>query len=196
VQTIRDILDNKGLALTCTTDFLPAMLESLNAPPDLVVTDSQVFARVNAAVPRDVRLTSFSILMARYKGDLATFVRGARAIDSLREDDSVLIAEACTHHALEGDIAREKLPGWLRKKVGPGLTVDVSAGPTLPENLSRYALILHCGACMFTRKQLMSRLIQAEARGVPITNYGTAIAALNGILERVVELFPEILSAR
>lgn len=192
VQTIRDILDYKGLALTCTTDRLGDMLASLKSPPDLVVTDSQVFAAVNAALPRSVPLTSFSILMARYKGDLGTFVAGARKIDALVESDRVLIAEACTHHQLEDDIGREKLPKWLRKKVGPGLTVDVASGPSLPDNIGEYALILHCGGCMFTRRQLMSRLIQADAEGVPVTNYGTAIAALNGILERVVEIFPEI----
>lgn len=192
VQTIRDILDNGGLALTCTADRLGTMLDALKKAPDLVVTDSQVFAQVNAALPRDVPLTSFSILMARCKGDLAAFVRGARKIDALTEGDRVLIAEACTHHALEGDIARQKLPGWLRQKIGPGLTVDIASGPAFPDNLAEYALILHCGACMFTRKQLMSRLIQAGAAGVPVTNYGTAIAALNGILERVTEMFPEI----
>ncbi len=191
VQTIRDILDHGGLALTSTTRTFEILLSSLNGDPDLVVTDSQVFAEVDAILPRRVPLTSFSILMARYKGDLATFVDGARRIGSLTEHDRVLIAEACTHHPLEGDIGREKLPQWLRQKVGPGLTVDIACGQDFPKDLARYALILHCGACMFTRKQLMSRLIQAGAEHVPITNYGTAIAALNGILERVVEIFPE-----
>lgn len=191
VQTLRDILDHGGLGLMCTMDAFETMLASLKTKPELVVTDSQVFPQVNAALAQDVPLTSFSILMARYKGDLATFVRGARVIYDLKETDKVLIAEACTHHQLEGDIARQKLPDWLRNKAGEKLTVDVVSGPTLPENLAQYALILHCGACMFTRKQLMSRLIRAGAEDVPITNYGTAIAALNGMLERVVAIFPE-----
>ncbi len=190
VQVIRDILDNKGLALTVTTDFLPDMLASLNSKPDLVITDSQVFAKVNETVPRDVPLTSFSIVMARSKGDLKTFVAGARAIETLTENDKVLVAEACTHAPLTEDIGREKLPRWLRQKVGQNLTVDIAAGLDFPENLKQYSLILHCGGCMFTRKQLMSRLIRAEAEGVPITNYGIAAAAMNGILDRVTEVFP------
>lgn len=192
VQTIRDILDYGGLAHICTADRLGDMLSSLCGAPDLVVTDSQVFASVDAALPRSVRLTSFSILMARYKGDLETFVAGARKIDELTGNDRVLIAEACTHHAMDGDIGRQKLPAWLREKAGGGLTVDVASGPSFPDNISDYSLIVHCGACMFTRKQLMSRLVRARAAGVPVANYGTAIAALNGILERVVEIFPEI----
>ena len=191
VQTMRDILDHRGLGLMCTMSEFGALLAALKEKPDLVVTDSQVFPQVNAILPPDVPLTSFSILMARHKGDLATFVRGARTIRNLQETDKVLIAEACTHHPLEGDIGRQKLPAWLRKAVGEKLTVDVVCGPTFPDNLAQYALILHCGACMFTRKQLMSRLIQAGAEDVPITNYGTAIAALNGMLERVVAIFPE-----
>lgn len=191
VQTLRDILDHHAIALVATMTEFGLLLGSLKEQPDLVVTDSQVFAQVNALLPRGVPLTSFSILMARYKGDLAMFTNGARRIESLKETDKVLIAEACTHHALEGDIGRKKLPAWLRQKAGDGLTVDVASGADFPGNLTEYALIIHCGACMFTRKQLMSRLIKAEAAGVPITNYGVAIAALSGILERVVEMFPE-----
>lgn len=192
VQTLRDVLDHHALALLVTMAECDILLNSLKEKPDLVVTDSQVFAQVNALLPREVPLTSFSILMARYKGDLETFVNGARKIATLKETDKVLIAEACTHHALEGDIGRQKLPAWLKQKAGPGLTVDVVSGFTFPDNLAEYSLIVHCGACMFTRKQLMSRLIQADAVNVPITNYGTAIAAINGILERVVEMFPEV----
>jgi len=191
VQTLRDILDHKAVAMMATMAEFEMMLGALKKHPDLVVTDSQVFARVDALLPRSVPLTSFSILMARYKGDLGMFTNGARRIETLRETDKVLISEACTHHALEGDIGRVKLPAWLRQKVGEGLSVDVQAGASFPDNLTEYALIIHCGACMFTRKQLMSRLIQAEAAGVPITNYGVAIAALSGILERVTEIFPE-----
>lgn len=191
VQVIRDVLDNRGLALTATMDMFPRLLDSLKEPPSLVITDSQVFPQVNSLLPRDVPLTSFSIVMARSKGDLETFVRGARAINNLKESDRVLVAEACTHAPLEEDIGREKLPRWLRQRVGEGLTVDVSAGLDFPANLKEYSLILHCGGCMFTRKQLMSRLIKADAENVPITNYGVAIAAINGILERVTEIFPE-----
>lgn len=192
VQTLRDIFDHGGIAHMATMKELPQLFASLTGQPDLVVTDSQVFPQVDALLPRTVPLTSFSILMARYKGELGTFVKGARRIALLQPSDRVLIAEACTHHPLDGDIGRQKLPNWLREKVGEGLAVDVVSGPTLPEDLSGYALILHCGACTFNRKQLMSRLIRAEAAGVPVTNYGTAIAAMNGILDRVVELFPEI----
>ena len=191
VQMIRDILDNGGLALTATLDQFPKLLDSLKEPPALVITDSQVFQQVNSILPRNVPLTSFSIVMARNKGDLSTFVRGARAIYELKESDKVLVAEACTHAPLEEDIGREKIPRWLRERVGSGLTVDISTGLDFPANLKEYSLILHCGGCMFTRKQLMSRMIKADAENVPITNYGIAIAAINGILERVIEVFPE-----
>ena len=192
VQVIRDILDHKGLALMATTDQFPSLLSALKEPPALVITDSQVFASVNAALPRSVPLTSFSIVMARSKGDLSAFVRGAKAIETLKEDSKVLIAEACTHAPLAEDIGREKLPRWLRERYGSGLAVNISAGIDFPSDLKSYSLILHCGGCMFTRKQLMSRLIRAEAENVPITNYGVAIAYLNGILERVTEIFPEM----
>lgn len=192
VQTIRDILDYGGLALTAKDSELPFLLKALSAPPSLVITDSQVFPKVRDMLDPATRLTSFSVLMARYKGDLATFVRGARKINTLKESDKVLIAEACTHHALEDDIGRTKIPRWLKQKVGEGLQVDIAAGIDFPPNLKEYALIVHCGGCMFTRKQLMARLIQADAADVPITNYGTLIAALNNMLERVVSIFPEI----
>ncbi len=195
VQVIRDILDNGGLALTATLDQFPRLLESLKEPPALVITDSQVFPQVNSLLPRDVPLTSFSIVMARNKGDLATLVKGARAISGLKESDRILVAEACTHAPLEEDIGREKLPRWLRERVGNGLTVDISTGLNFPANLKEYSLILHCGGCMFTRKQLMSRMIKADAENVPITNYGIAIAEINGILERVTEVFPEFKKA-
>lgn len=191
VQVIRDVLDNGGLALTATLDQFPKLLASLTEPPALVITDSQVFLQVNSLLSGNVPLTSFSIVMARNKGDLPTFVRGAMAIRSLRETDRILVAEACTHAPLEEDIGREKIPRWLRQRVGEGLTVDICAGLDFPENIKEYSLILHCGGCMFTRKQLMSRLIKADAENVPITNYGVAIAEINGILERVIEVFPD-----
>lgn len=191
VQVIRDVLDNGGLVSLATADNYARLLASLKEKPALVVTDSQVFAAVESLTPPDVPLTSFSIVMARAKGDLQTFIRGARAIAGLTEGDKVLVAEACTHAPLEEDIGREKLPRWLRQKVGAGLTVDVATGLDFPPNLKEYSLILHCGGCMFTRKQLMSRLIKADAENVPITNYGVAIAQLNGILDRVTSVFPE-----
>lgn len=189
VQTIRDILDNGGMALSCTADRFPQMLAALKEPPALVITDSQVFGYVNGVLPRSVPLTSFSILMARAKGELAAFIEGARAIENLKDGDKVLIAEACTHAPLTEDIGREKLPRWLREKAGENLTAEIATGLDFPANLKEYKLILHCGGCMFTRKQLMSRIIEAQAAGVPITNYGIAIAQLNGILDRVTEMF-------
>ncbi|MDO5116335.1 MAG: [FeFe] hydrogenase H-cluster maturation GTPase HydF [Synergistaceae bacterium] len=189
VQVIRDILDHCGLPLVCTADNFRLMLGALKEPPALVITDSQVFAGVNALLPREVPLTSFSIIMARAKGELSAFIEGAKAIDKLKQGDKVLIAEACTHAPLNEDIGREKLPRWLRERAGEGLSVNISTGLDFPKNLSDYALILHCGGCMFTRKQLMSRIIEAQAAKVPITNYGVAIAQLNGILERVTEIF-------
>lgn len=189
VQVIRDVLDNGAMALTVKDTELENILAVLNKKPDLVITDSQVFKKVNEIIPKDVPLTSFSILMARYKGNLNMFVKGAKAINSLKPGDKVLIAEACTHHALKNDIAREKLPFWLNQKAGGNLDIVVNTGVDFPENLSEFKLILHCGSCMFTRKQLMSRLIKAEEKNVPITNYGIAIAELNGILDRVVSMF-------
>lgn len=192
VQVIRDILDHGGMPLVATLDRFPDLLASLKELPGLTITDSQVFPQVEDILPADARLTSFSIIMARSKGDLGSFVRGARAIASLKESDKVLIAEACTHAPLEEDIGRVKIPRWLRKKYGEGLTVDVATGLDFPDNLKDYSIIIHCGGCMFTRKQLMSRLIRAEAENVPITNYGVTIAALNGMLDRVISVFPEL----
>ena len=192
VQVIRDVLDNDCMALTVKDTELQDILGTLNKKPDLVITDSQVFKKVNEILPKDVPLTSFSILMARYKGNLQMFVEGARAIKNLRPGDKVLIGEACTHHALKGDIAREKLPLWLNAKVGGELNIEVKSGIDFPEDLSQYKLVIHCGSCMFTRKQLMSRLIRAEEQKVPMTNFGVAIAEINGILDRVVNMFPEL----
>lgn len=192
VQVIRDILDNDAMALTVKDTELEDLLASLKDKPDLIITDSQIFKKVNALVPKDVPLTSFSILMARYKGSLEMFIKGAKAIDTLKEGDKILIAEACTHHALKGDIAREKLPTWLQEKAGCQLDIRVNSGADFPEDLETYKLIVHCGSCMFNRKQLMSRLIKAESLAVPITNFGIAIAHINGILPRVTSMFPGI----
>ncbi|MBU3183582.1 [FeFe] hydrogenase H-cluster maturation GTPase HydF [Clostridium estertheticum] len=189
VQIIRDLLDNDVMALVVKDSELGNILAALKVKPDLVITDSQVFKKVNSIIPKDVPLTSFSILMARYKGDLDTLVKGARAIDTLKPGDKVLIAEACTHHPLEGDIGREKLPKWLNEKVGGNLDITVCAGSGFPEDLSAYKLIVHCGACMFNRQQLMSRIGKANIVELPITNFGIAIAHINGILDRVLSAF-------
>ena len=185
VQAIRDALDHEASVIVVReNNFLP-MLENLKNPPELVVCDSQVVKRVSAEIPPGIPCTTFSILFARLKGDLATLVRGAAAIKSLKAGDKVLIAEACTHHAADDDIGRVKIPNALQKYVGGSLQIDVCAGRDYPENLTEYKLIVHCGGCMFNRTEILSRLQAAEAAGVPITNYGIAIAALNGILDKV-----------
>ncbi len=191
VQIIRDLLDNDAMALVVKDSELEDILASLKDKPDLVITDSQIFKKVNSIIPKDVPLTSFSILMARYKGDLHSLVKGARAIDTLKIGDKVLIAEACTHHPLEGDIGREKLPIWLQEKVGGKLDITVCVGSSFPEDLSEFKLIVHCGACMFNRQQLMSRIKKANMEELPITNFGIAIAHINGILDRVLSAFKE-----
>lgn len=186
VQVTRDLLDLKCRVVSVTTDGLEPVLKLLVKPPDLVITDSQVFGYVNKVLPPEIRLTSFSILMAKYKGDIHEMVRGAKAIGDLTPKDRVLIMEACTHHALKGDIAREKLPNWLRQRVGEGLTIDVFSGTGFPDNIESYKLIVHCGGCMLGRKGMLAKTAMAVKVEVPITNFGTAIAYLNGILDRVV----------
>ena len=185
VQTIRDLLDHRCLVMSCTTDKLDEALSALKQPPKWIITDSQVFKTVYDKKPKESRLTSFSVLFANYKGDLSEFVPGAAAIERPPEHSKVLIAEACTHAPLSEDIGREKLPRMLRNKVGQGLAVDVVGGPAFPEDLSGYDLIIHCGACMFNRRHVMSRIDRAKSQGVPITNYGVAIAKLSGILDKI-----------
>lgn len=185
-QTIRELLDRECLISACTTDRMESALGSLAAPPKLIVTDSQVFARVSKMAPKESMLTSFSVLFARYKGDIKSFVAGASAIDRLTASSRILIAEACTHAPQEEDIGRVKIPAMLRKRVGEELRVDVAGGSDFPEDLSPYDLIIHCGACMFNRRHVLSRIARAEAQGIPITNYGIAIAYLTGILDDVV----------
>jgi [FeFe] hydrogenase H-cluster maturation GTPase HydF len=185
VQTIRDLLDHKCTVICTTADQLDSALSALANPPSLIITDSQVFPLVFAKKPPESRLTSFSVLFAAYKGDLQSFVEGAAAIDRLNEHSKVLIAEACTHAPLEEDIGRVKIPAMLRKRYGSSLTVDVVSGSDFPKDLTGYDLIIHCGACMFNKKHVMSRIAQAEAQGVPITNYGVTIAKVTGILEQV-----------
>lgn len=187
VQIIRDILDNDALALTVKDSELKDMLLSLKKEPDLIITDSQMFKEVNAVISPHLKLTSFSILMARYKGDLNLFVSGAKTINNLKPGDTILIAEACTHHSLNGDIAREKLPKLLEKKCGGKLNIEVVTGIDFPKDLSKYKLILQCGSCMFTRRQLLSRLEIIKSSNIPVTNFGVALAELNGILDRACD---------
>ena len=184
VQVIRELLDRGCVPHCCTPASLPAALASLAALPDLVITDSQVFKAVNEAIPTECPLTSFSVLLAGAKGDIHTFVEGARAIDSLKPGSRVLIAEACTHVPDTEDIGRVKIPALLRKRV-PDLQVDIAAGNDFPEDLSPYSLIVHCGACVATARLVRSRIRKAHLAGVPITNYGICIAHLTGILNRI-----------
>lgn len=188
VQVIRDILDNGGMPIVVTLDNLEAGLEIFQGRPDLVITDSQVFGVVNKKLSKDVPLTSFSIIMARSKGDLETLYRGAKKIESLQSGDKVLIAEACTHHQLKGDIAREKLPLLLEEKV-KGLVIENCSGKNFPKNIDEYKLVIHCGSCMLNRAETMSRIGECDEEEIPITNFGMAIAELNGILDRVMEIF-------
>lgn len=190
VQVIRDILDNGGIPTVVTLDNLKEGLAIFQGKPDLVITDSQVFKTVDETLNREVPLTSFSIIMARAKGDLETLYRGAKRINSLKEGDKVLIAEACTHHQLKGDIAREKLPMLLQKKVGR-LEIDNCSGKDFPEDISKYSLVIHCGSCMLNRAETISRLGECSNKEIPITNFGMAIAEINGILDRVMEIFKE-----
>lgn len=185
VQTIRDLLDNKCLVLSVTTDRLQQALDSLKEPPKLIITDSQVFAKVYAMKPLQSMLTSFSALFAGHKGDIKEFVQGAQAIDTLRDGTRILIAEACTHKPLDGDIGRQQIPALLRKYTGAELAIDVVPGNAFPADLSPYALVIHCGACMFNRKYMTNRIAAAKAQAVPITNYGIALAKMNGILEHI-----------
>lgn len=185
VQTIRDLLDHKCLVMSCTTDCLEETLAALAYPPKLIITDSQVFKTVYDKKPKESLLTSFSVLFAGYKGDIDSFISGAAAIDALTETSHVLIAEACTHAPLTEDIGREKIPRMLRKKVGEGLAIDIVSGTDFPEDLSGYDLVIHCGACMFNRKYVLSRVERAKTQGTPITNYGVALAKLTGILDKI-----------
>ena len=188
VQTLRDILDHHAYAIVVTEEHLESALRRLKEPPALVVTDSQAFEAVSSVTPADVPLTGFSILFARFKGNLDELVKGAYAIDTLQPDNKVLIAEACTHHPVDGDIGREKIPKWLQEKTG-SLDINIVAGRDFPDDIARYKLIIHCGSCMLNRKELLSRIEKARVADVPITNYGVAIAHLHGILDRAMEPF-------
>ena len=191
-QTIRDLLDAGAAALVVRDTELAELLRSLGKKPSVVITDSQAFAKVKDIVPDDVRLTSFSILMARYKGFLETAVAGAAAIERLQDGDRVLISEGCTHHRQCDDIGTVKLPNWLRKYTGKDIVIETSSGKGFPEDLSPYKLVIHCGGCMLNEREMRYRRQFAGDSGVPFTNYGTAIAYMNGILKRTLSVFPNL----
>lgn len=187
VQILRDILDNDAIAIVAKEDQLQDALKNLSNKPKLVITDSQVFKIVAAQLPEDINLTSFSILFARQKGDLQTLIDGAKAIDDLRAGDKVLIAEACTHNRTHEDIGMVKIPNLLRKQVGGELKFVWASGFTMPEDLSEYKLIVHCGGCMITRREMLLRMMKAGQQKVPMVNYGIAIAYMTGILTRSLQ---------
>lgn len=188
VQTLRDLLDSDCITLCVKESELSAAIDNLKTPPSLVITDSQAFKNVSQIVPDDIPLTSFSILFARLKGDLNAFINGAKAIDSLKDGDKVLILESCSHHAIDDDIGRVKIPNLLRKRTGKNLIIENISGHDFPD-ISAYKLIIHCGACMTNRKEVLSRILIASKKGVPITNYGVAISYCLGISDRAVEIF-------
>jgi len=185
VQTIRELLDRKCLVMSATTDNLDEALMALANPPHVIITDSQVFKEVYEKKPKESKLTSFSVLFAGYKGDIDYYVKSASAIETLNETSKVLIAEACAHAPMTEDIGRVKIPRLLRKKAGDKLKIDIVSGTDFPEDLKQYDLIIHCGACMFNRKYVLSRIEKAKEQNVPITNYGITIAYLSGILDKI-----------
>lgn len=193
-QTIRDVLESGAISVVTRETELPQTLLALGKKPALVITDSQAFKKVNADTPADVPLTSFSILFARYKGDLKEAVHGAAQLDKLQDGDTVLISEGCTHHRQCGDIGTVKLPNWIRKYTGKELNFAFTSGGEFPEYLSPYALVVHCGGCMLNEREMKARIARAVSQNVPITNYGICIAQVHGILKRSVELFPEVIS--
>ena len=191
-QTIRDVLESGAISVVTRETELPQTLRALGKKPALVITDSQAFQKVNADTPADVPLTSFSILFARYKGDLKEAVHGAAQLDKLQNGDTVLISEGCTHHRQCGDIGTVKLPNWIRKYTGKELSFEFTSGGEFPEDLSPYALIVHCGGCMLNDREMKARIARAVAQNVPITNYGICIAQVHGILRRSVEMFGDV----
>ena len=193
-QTIRDIIDAGCSAFVCQDTELPGVLSALKAPPRMVITDSQAFGRVSKMVPTTIPLTSFSILFARYKGDLFSQVRGAAALSTLSDGDRVLISEGCTHHRQCGDIGTVKLPAWVKKFSGADVDITFTSGGEFPSDLSPYKLVIHCGACMLNETEMQSRIARTKEQGIPICNYGVAIAHCTGILRRSLELFPEAIA--
>lgn len=194
-QTIRDLLDAGAAAIVVKETELKSTLDNLGKKPALVVTDSQVFSQVDAILPKSIPLTSFSILFARYKGDLSTVVEGANALDALEDHDTVLICEGCTHHRQCDDIGTVKLPGWIREYTKKQLQFEFTSGTEFPADLTKYRLIIHCGGCTLNEREMKYRLKCAADASVPITNYGTAIAFLKGILHRSTQVFTEMISA-
>lgn len=188
VQTLRDLLDNNCVSVVVKESELKSAIDNLKIAPSLVVTDSQAFKNVSEIVPENISLTSFSILFARLKGDLNAFSQGAKSIEKLQDGDRVLILESCTHHAIEDDIGRVKIPNLLRKKTGKNLIIDNIAGHDFPD-ISKYKLIIHCGACMTNRREVLSRILLASENNVPITNYGICISYCLGILQRALKIF-------
>jgi len=192
-QVVRDILENDAMVVACKEFELEATLEKLKGKIDLVITDSQAFELVSALTPPEIPLTSFSILFARYKGDLMELMKGAKHIQSLQEGDKILIAEGCTHHRQKDDIGTVKIPKWLRKYTGLDFEFTHFAGHGYPEDLDQYKLVIHCGACMLNEKEVLHRIEEAVTRKTPIVNYGVLIAYLHGIFDRALEVFPEVL---
>jgi [FeFe] hydrogenase H-cluster maturation GTPase HydF len=190
IQVIREALDSDAMCMVVKERELTAALDRLPRPPKLVICDSQVVLKASADTPVSIPLTTFSILMARFKGDLVKLARGAAAIDRLQPGDRVLIAESCSHHSLSDDIGRVKIPRWLRQYAGGNLEIDVKAGNDFPDDLTPYKLIVHCGGCTINRKHMMTRIFRADRQGVPITNYGLAISLVQGVLARSLECFP------
>lgn len=191
-QTIRDILESGGISVVVKETELAETLKKLGTPPKIVITDSQAFGMVNKIVPKDILLTSFSILFARYKGNLETAVCGAKALDGLKDGDKILISEGCTHHRQCGDIGTVKLPAWLKKHTSAEVSLNFTSGTEFPDDLSGYSAVIHCGGCMLNEREMKYRYKCAEDQGVPITNYGIAIAHMHGILKRSVEPFEDI----
>lgn len=188
VQTLRDLLDSNCISIVVKENELKNALENLKTPPSLVITDSQAFKQVSEIVPDSIPLTSFSILFARLKGDLEAFSKGAKAIDKLQDGDRVLILESCTHHAIEDDIGRVKIPNLLKQKTGKNLIIENIAGHDFPD-ISKYKLIIHCGACMTNRREVLSRILIANKQNIPISNYGIVISYCLGILPRATGIF-------
>ena len=193
-QVLREVLDSNAAAYIAQPEELGAVIANLKTKPKLVVTDSQAFGKVSKIVPEDILLTSFSILMARHKGFLRSAVRGVKAIDTIKDGDKALISEGCTHHRQCEDIGTYKLPKWLGEYTGAQIKIDTTSGLSFAEDLSEYKMIIHCGACMLNDREVMYRAKCAEDAGIPMTNYGTAIAHMHGILRRSLEVFPDILS--
>jgi len=191
-QTIRDIIDNDAIAIVTKEHELKETLRNLNKKPSLVITDSQAFLKVDADTPKDIRLTSFSILFARYKGELKQLVMGIKAVEKLKPGSKILIVEGCTHHRQSDDIGTVKIPRWLRQIAGGELDFEYVTGVSFPEDLSKYSLIIHCGGCMLNRQEMQYRLSVAKDKGVPIVNYGVLIAYMLGVLKRALEPFPYV----